>query len=163
MWLTVDERRILTGYYRLIKTVDDESVFQIDDLEPLLKTYANCSQIKEYEYADSDSPATSVQELKAQIAKHLQSSNRISNANSLLAARQLITIKNHQHANGVVIVTLTLAGYDLGRKYASWWTRTGLCFSEYKDHWLWLIVGFIGGILGSLVLKGIEILLFPRE
>ncbi len=51
-------------------------------------------------------------------------------------------------------VALTLKGCDLGRKYdSSFWIWSGLWFKEYKDHWIWLIVCFLGGIVGALLVN----------
>lgn len=52
-----------------------------------------------------------------------------------------------------IILKLTLNGVDLANKYDNWFTRTGLWFAEYKDHWLWLILSFLGGILGALLVN----------
>jgi hypothetical protein len=53
----------------------------------------------------------------------------------------------------VVLITLTVEGYDLGRKYARFLTRSGEWFEEYRNHWLWLIVAFFGGAIGAKVLE----------
>jgi hypothetical protein len=95
------------------------------------------------------------------IDAHFDSTNRVRNANTHLAARELIQTTNHQHEPGVIVVSLTIAGYDLGRRYASPWVRTGLWFAEYKDHWIWLILGFVGGIIGALTVKILESLIGP--
>jgi hypothetical protein len=51
-------------------------------------------------------------------------------------------------------ITLTIAGYDLGRKYNDhWWVWSHLWFTEYKDHWFWLILSFLGGIVGALIVN----------
>jgi len=50
-------------------------------------------------------------------------------------------------------VRLALSGYDLGRKYNSRLIQSGLWFAEYKDHWFWLIISFVGGIIGALLVN----------
>lgn len=50
-------------------------------------------------------------------------------------------------------ISLTLNGFDLGRKYSCWFTRTGLAYEEYKKHWIWLIVSFLLGILATLIVS----------
>lgn len=52
-----------------------------------------------------------------------------------------------------ITLRLTLEGYDLGRKYSSWWTCSGLWFEEYKNHWIWIIVSFLGGVIGGLLIN----------
>jgi len=69
----------------------------------------------------------------------------------MLKQRDLLDFFNDQ--NEAVTVQLSLEGYDLGRKYSSWWTRSGLWFAEYKNHWIWLIVSFLGGIIGGLLIN----------
>ena len=81
----------------------------------------------------------------------LQAKGVIESANKRLQERGLIEAR--ECGTGQYEVTITLTGWDLGCKYNSWWDRTGLWFREYKDHWIWLIVSFAGGVLGALVVK----------
>jgi len=76
-------------------------------------------------------------------------------ATRVLNERGLVMLgdTDRRQANRSIYVGLTPAGYDLGRKYNSRFARSGLWFSEYKDHWVWLIVSFIGGVLGSLLVQ----------
>jgi hypothetical protein len=62
-------------------------------------------------------------------------------------------IEYHERGTGQYEVRILLAGWDLGDKYMSWWSRGGLWFREYKDHWVWLIVSFLGGVLGTLLVQ----------
>ena len=51
-------------------------------------------------------------------------------------------------------ITLYQQGHDLGKKYnSSWLVWSGLWFAEYKDHWFWLILGFLGGIIGAVLVN----------
>ena len=156
MWLPKDERRLLTGYYHSIGNITDDAVFRLTSLGPTLMTYRPC---KLHQYGDeiAGTPILEDREqLKRDIDDHFDASNRARTANNMLAARGLIVIKIHQHDHNVIVVSLTVAGYDLGRKYASRWDRTGLWFAEYKDHWIWLVLSFFGGILGALTIKVLE-------
>jgi hypothetical protein len=58
-------------------------------------------------------------------------------------------LERHEHDPSVVLIGLTVTGYDLGRKYARFLTRSGLWFEEYRNHWLWLIAAFIGGAIST--------------
>lgn len=87
----------------------------------------------------------------AMYMKWLNAKRVIESANSRLRNRGLIGFR--ECGTGHYEITLNLSGWDLGRKYSSWLDRTGLWFREYKDHWIWLIVGFIGGICGALVVQ----------
>ena len=77
--------------------------------------------------------------------------NRVKIASKMLKQRDLLDFFNDQ--NEAVTVQLNLEGYDLGRKYSSWWTRSGLWFAEYKNHWIWLIISFLGGVIGGLLIN----------
>ena len=65
----------------------------------------------------------------------------------------LIKIQKHDSLSDVRGISLTIDGYDLGRKYSKWFTRTGLCFAEYRSHWIWLIVSFFVGIIGTVLVN----------
>ena len=77
--------------------------------------------------------------------------NRAKIASRILEQRNMMAFY-HDHDDAVK-VQLSLEGYDLGRKYSSWWTRSGLWFAEYKDHWIWLIVSFLGGLIGGFLIN----------
>jgi len=49
-----------------------------------------------------------------------------------------------------ITLRLTREGYDLARKYNSWWDRTDMWWAEYKGHWLLGIAGIIRSILRRL-------------
>jgi len=51
-----------------------------------------------------------------------------------------------------IMLKFTLKGLDLACKYDNWLIRSGLWFAEYKNHWIWLIVSFFGGVIGGGVL-----------
>ena len=65
---------------------------------------------------------------------------------------RLIVLEHHEQERDVVLIALTVDGYDLGRKYAGFLTRSGLWFEEYRDHWLWLVIAFFGGVIGTKLL-----------
>ena len=102
----------------------------------------------------------------------LETYSILENANNILSRRGLI---NCEIADGIDVlrrlpkiseamglaenpnvhfgISPTLAGYDLGRKYNSWWSKSGLWFAEYKNHWIWLIVSYIAGIISMLLVN----------
>lgn len=64
-----------------------------------------------------------------------------------LQNRNLIRWGSCADGNSVGI-TLSQQGHDLGQKYNSWWSRSNLWYAEHvKNHWIWLFVCFIGGVL----------------
>jgi len=83
--------------------------------------------------------------------KWLDAKGGIESANSRLQNRGLIRFR--ECGTGQYEIIVNLSGWDLGRKYGLWWDRTGLWFREYKDHWIWVIAGFVGGILGALAVQ----------
>ena len=114
--------------------------------------------------------------------KYKNNSARVVRASRNLAGRRLICFEEYEHVRGVfftgdwavgdlvaflpgpkdaqadreaTVVELTLEGWDLGRKYSHWVTRTGLWWAEYKGHWIWSIVAaaitfLIGWLVGGL-------------
>ncbi len=51
-------------------------------------------------------------------------------------------------------ITLTLEGYDLGKKYDSPWFSIKLWYEEYiKNHPVWLIGSFLGGVITGLLVN----------
>lgn len=80
------------------------------------------------------------------------SKKNIKKANQRLEERGLIKLRRN-HPGTMMGITLKIEGYDLGRKYSSWWTRSGLWFEEYKHHWIWIIVSFLVGIIGGLLIN----------
>jgi hypothetical protein len=154
MWLPKDERRLLSYYYRQINKVETNQTFEIKDLIKSLKR----NQI---------GPPKTKREIILETYRLLE------NVNNLLSSRRLITWENldsdsitaaHTYDHPIsqklfenttvnLRVKLTIEGHDLGRKYSSWWTRSGLWFAEYKDHWFWLIISFLGGIVGALIVN----------
>ena len=155
MWLPKDERKLLSYYYRQINTVETDQRFEIRDLIKALGKKEQPGQ----------------PETKREII--LDTYNTLENVNNLLSQRGLITWENlnpdsisaaysfdhptsqelFENTKVNLCITLTIKGYDLGRKYSSWWIRSGLWFAEYRHHWIWVIGGFVGGIIATLLVQ----------
>ncbi len=152
MWLPKDERKLLQGYYVTIGKVGEQHEFPLENLMGFIKSSASVHL----------PPADDPQHAKKYNA-WLKDWSRVITANEALEERRLITsshdndifIRTYKEAgpNPRLIFSLTITGYDLGRKYNSWWSRSGLWFAEYKDHWFWLIVSFLGGVIGGLLIN----------
>ena len=80
--------------------------------------------------------------------------NRVKIASKMLKQRDLLDFLNDQV--DAITVQLSLEGHDLGRKYSKWFDRSGLWFAEYKNHWIWIIISFLGGIIGALLINWIS-------
>lgn len=150
MWLPKDERRLLAGYYRVIGTIRESEVCRVSKLCTLLKYRTYTLNVSEDGPKISD--FANKKEMERWVEKYFDETNRVERANKHLHERGFIVLERHEREGDVVLITLTVDGYDLGRKYAGFLTRSGLWFEEYRNHWLWLIVAFFGGAMGIKVL-----------
>ena len=176
MWLPRDERHLLMAYYVNIFNIDDRNVsiyvdkpkwfvisnwtriFEIPKWFPILTPWMikqTACKVKGYfdtsTAADENSKSNNL--TRKAVKKHIEYDKRLKIANTALEKRKLIRMQKHECCDDVAGIDLTIEGYDLGRKYSSWWTRSGLWFAEYKNHWIWLIVSFVGGIIGALLIN----------
>jgi hypothetical protein len=150
MWLCRDERRLLAGYYVKFAGVSAKKVYHTIDLIPLLKFYGQIRRIYEYGQTNpTDKTTTSIKSIKRDIKSCIKGMNRINTANELLKERGMIKVTPHVSESNVIVVELTVQGYDLGKKYASLFESSGLLYQEYRKHWLWLIFAYIAGALSS--------------
>ena len=153
MWLSTDERRLLAGYYSLLGGIAKRKSYEIADLTPLLKICGHKRRVAEYGQSDTSSePNISINQLKKDVKRFLKRINRIKAANALLVEREMINITEHQHVYDVILVELTLQGYDLGKKYASLWKSSSLIYQECRKHWLWLAISFLAGVICKSVI-----------
>ena len=160
MWLPKDERRLLAGYYSLIGKINTEKVYRFGDLARLLRFRGHKTAVPEYgESEGSTDESDDLDSMKRQMVQYIDACNRIEKANNLLAARRLITCTPHRHEVHVVVIGLSVEGYDLGRRYSSFVESSGLWFHEYRNHWIWLIVAFFGGAVGAKLIDWIASLL----
>lgn len=139
MWLSKDERRLLAGYYRSIKAPNTPVALR--HISRLLGRGSRT--ICRYGEDGRDVPAADVS--VGGVRHAARESPRAERANRLLNMRELLSVRPHETASDVVVIELTMAGYDLGRRYASWWHSSGLWFEEFRNHWVWLIVSTLGG------------------
>jgi len=134
MWLPKDERKLLELYY---KKIGEPEKMEFIEENNLIKTiFPKCD--------------TQHQESSNNYKKWLEGKSRVATANKVLSERKFI---KYREAGSSIELSLSIEGYDLGRKYSSWWTRSGLWFAEYKNHWIWVIVSFLGGVIGGLLIN----------
>jgi hypothetical protein len=128
MWLPKYQRKLLAFYYH--KNPSGSGTYSVDDLNSLdlLIHFSNRKN------PDKDPQIT------AQTVEQI---------NIALKNRGLIKLDIIPVA-ALFMVSLTPEGMRLGQKYNSWWASSGLWFAEYKDHWFWLILSFLGGIIGAI-------------
>lgn len=132
MWLPKDERKLLASYFRRADKPDEPVTLGFKEVQ-------------------NDMKALGWKESKSNANYDRKYINRIWNVDDLLKKRGFLGDLTHDAWEKTLF--LTIQGYDLGRKYNSWWIRTSLWFAEYKDHWFWLIISFMGGIIGALVVN----------
>ena len=177
MWLPKDERHLLLAYYVNIFNIDDRNVcryldkpkwFEMSDwfvilekpnwipvLTPWLIKHAAC-KIKAYgDGADkpNNKEDKSMELVRKETKRLIRLEKRLKISNAGLERREFIKVQEHEHCGEVAGISLIIKGYDLGRLYSSWWTRSGLWFTEYKNHWIWIIISFLGGVIGALLIN----------
>ena len=165
MWLPKNERRLLLAYYVNIGEIERKKWFIKTDWYPVLRsskikraagaikgTYKGPIQKDEGDWGWDNLSKRSVEWEQREAWKDSQEVE-INRINNTLKMRKLINVHFFPPFAIVVGVSLTIEGYDLGRKYNSWLSRSGLWFAEYKDHWFWLIISFVGGIIGALIVN----------
>ena len=157
MWLPKEERKLLTIYYLAVKETlrkveSSPTTRKTYDLERLVHIFdAKCFDEDAKKLLSDSAEKTPVRNSKERMEKFMANKAAIDAANAALQERKLI--KFDERANSDYDVTLTVEAYDLGRKYSWWWTRTGLRFEEYKNHWIMLVVAFLAGIIGTCVVE----------
>jgi hypothetical protein len=106
--------------------------------------------IAESDLINTLSPKCAEQGIKG-VPEYAKSKSRVANANKILSERNLI---QYREAGDSIEISLTMKGYDLGRKYNCWWLRSNLWYAEYiKHHWICIVGSFLGGILATLLVQ----------
>lgn len=167
MWLHKDERRLLEAYYLRLQEPDKREAYVTSSWIDVLRcrrTKRAALRARVYGEqndeslgnSDKEQDSGSLEGLESEIKGYVADRNRLAIANSALRKRGMITITAHQTEHDVVVLSLTMEGYDLGRKYSNWFTYSGLWFEEYRNHWIWLIVSFFAGILGGILVSWVS-------
>lgn len=169
MWLPREERHLLMVYEVCIPKLGEEGVtFALGELSwfatytsrlPLWRAWKIAERAKQLKKTRRDEsgefsprvpakPGSGEKDCMAWLA----GKEAVESANKMLTARDLIELR--ENGTGIYAVTLKLEGRDLARKYNSWWDRTGLWYNDrIRHHWIWLIISFAIGALGTLVVQ----------
>jgi len=132
MWLPKDERKLLQRYYKKIGEPEKQEFIDENDL---IKTL---------------SPNCDTQGIRG-VPGYADSKFRVATANKVLSMRRLV---RYREAGEAIEISLSVEGYDLGRKYSSWWSRSNLWYTEYmKHHWICVVGSFLSGILATLLVQ----------
>ena len=173
MWLPRDERYLLVVYYVNVPELNIRGhVFSVDELKrfvvkppwipivgpkKIVKLAKGLVRDREAnrESIRSEPPQDIArQECDRTIREYgvwLEAKGKIEAANSMLRERGLIEAR--ECGTGFYEIEMKLKGLDLGRKYANWLERSGLLFAEYRNHWIWVIVSFFGGVFATLLVQ----------
>jgi len=166
MWLPTVERKLLAFYAMYDSEFRDSEIdHSFAEIRPVL--HMKFRDIKEYtngladrkkrtncESETDDAPETNMSSSERKYMKWLRDLGAIESANTRLHERNLIQyIERGQHCYGI---TLKLSGWDLGNQYNCWFTRSGLRFREHKDHWIWIVISFLSGILGGALVNWVS-------
>ena len=132
MWLPKDERKTLSFYCQKITDTGARSIQQ-----------------------SSDEPTDLINYLSNEIKSakgHKITSQTIKKINRRLGNSGLIKIQNIDARERRI--ELTPEGLRLGQKFNSLWLCSNLWYAEYiKNHWIWVIISFLGGILATLLVQ----------
>jgi hypothetical protein len=150
MWLPKEERDLLAYYYKKIKKPNEwytfdpwQNPFELIDAIGYFRLVRRIGRKVKYWFR--------IKILNSLKADNEPRSDKEWAVNERLQERGLIELGRREIDK--IPVKLSLQGWDLGRKYHCLLVRSGLWFKEYKDHWVWLIVAFIGGIFGALIIN----------
>ena len=130
MWLPKDERKLLTLYFRTIGNPAEQETFKdFSDMKVL--GWKQRKSNKDYDQVYM---------------------NRVWCADDILKKRGFLGSLTRDSFEKTL--SLTIEGYDLGRKYDSLWQWSNLWYAEHiKNHWIWHIIAYIAGIISMLILN----------
>lgn len=162
MWLPAEERRLLMFFTAcdpdFTGNVMPLSIGQLRETATkrlcpgqIAERAARVREKKGHHGGETDGASSSGRDAVASMKSWLSAKRTVESAGNRLHARGLI--EYCERGTGQYEIKVKLAGWDLGDKYMRWWSRGVLRFREYKDHWIWLIVSFVGGVLGALFVQ----------
>ncbi len=178
MWLPRDERYLLMVYYISTPELRIEGpIFSVDELKPFVikppripilgpreviklareliknKRKVGLTWNQQKMETSAENNRSKQQETNDRNKAWLEAKIKIEAANKMLNEIGLVVVSKCD-SYYYKINEMKLAGLDLGRKYCSLWKRSNLWYAEYiKHHWIWVIVSFLGGIIGGLLIN----------
>ena len=142
MWLPKDERETLLKYYNYLQDTQEYKRFRSLSARVYIATRNLISRDLVHEIIEGG-------------PEHVEYLAAFMTQDPIGLQGFLASSENDVEYNDITL-RLTLEGYDLASKYDHWFSRTGLWFAEYKDHWIWLLCGFIGGIIEALIVDWLK-------
>jgi len=161
MWLQdSNERKLLIIYFRKARARLQEK--GCSPFDPMLISYLELVAAFDCEASIDEKAATAIDE-KASInpksqnnkyARFLDCLTLIFALTIMLCERELLGLTSRPKLGykGNLNISLTPIGYDLGAKYNNPWKRWHLRWLEYKDSFLWPIIGFLLGCLMTYII-----------
>ena len=151
MWLPKDERRLLSYYYNEISKINDIEMRKVFTLEDLTKALGKKERPQTQKNLIGD--YSEVEALNTLLSKRdlITWEEYRADGNGKLTISLYADSTNNPHLNRTLkyLITLTIAGYDLGRKYCSKPYTILLWCEEYK---FWIILGVIISFVSVLVM-----------
>lgn len=153
MWLqNANERKLIKLYFS--KAQDR---LQKDGLLPTSPIdYPHLELVADFDpksTIDSNPNGSNIHFTQNKYSRFLDCLTQIFALAQILQQRNLLKIhKAKLDYNGTMTIELTLLGYDLGRKYSNKWKSLHLWWMEYKDNFLWPIIGFLLGCLMTYII-----------
>jgi hypothetical protein len=152
MWLPKEERDLLAYYYKKIGKSNEWKAFYAEELTNAIGYFKRIRRIvcRVMCWLKDKGVVKSIKFNDGPVEK-------VQAANERLQERGFIELRVSDLAGDEIKygheAKLTLQGWDIGRKYNCFFTRSGLWFAEYKNHWLWFILCFLGGIIGAVLVN----------
>ncbi|MBW7988524.1 MAG: hypothetical protein FVQ84_00650 [Planctomycetes bacterium] len=130
MWLPKDERKLLELYYKKIGEPEKEEFIEENDL---IKTiFPECN--------------TKHKESSNNYKIWLKGKSKVATANKVLSERKFI---KYREAGSSFEFSLSIEGYDLGRKYSS---KSGKFWTWCNEYKIWVILGLVIAFLTLVVM-----------
>jgi hypothetical protein len=140
MWLPKDERKTLRKYHSHIHNIDESIRFT--DLSE--KAYNATRNLIERGL---------ILEIKEGGKEHTEYMMNYFLGDPI-NLKDFLSFSEENEIRQNVVLKFTLNGLDLANKYDNWWSRSNLWYAEHiKNHWIWLILSFLGGVISTLLIN----------
>lgn len=140
MWLPKDERRMLREYYPYLRSPGEQRRFV--HLSERAYTATQILMERGLVHEITDHAGSCDEHVKYLTSKIMDDKVDMSN---------LLSSSAGGDGSQEIVLKFTPSGRDLARKYAKGLLRTQLWWAEYRDHWLFLILAYLLGILSVYV------------
>lgn len=147
--MTLNEKKLLLGLYLKSKTVDNEIVYFVPELDWLIQHSLN--EVANWQRETSGVKATE-SELDPSYeaySKLLSKKCIIKEALSFLKGKHYIICEDRDSMS--FKISVTIKGCEVARELQSLWGRMNIWYKSHKDGLLWFIVTILTSIVVSFV------------